>query len=81
MKRFKTVTLIVFLSSFAFAYEKGQIDMHGGKGDSMIQNKGFSNSFNSLGDKKQENKEKTNNEKFIKVDKIEEIKELKEKNE
>ncbi|TLP40612.1 hypothetical protein [Arcobacter arenosus] len=80
MKKFKTVTLILLLNTFAFSYEKGQIDMHGGKSDSMIQNKGFSQSFNSLGDNKKPNNEIKKDEKFIKIDDIEKIKDVKEKN-
>ncbi|WP_304544751.1 hypothetical protein [Sulfurimonas microaerophilic] len=41
--------LVLFLSSFCFAeYEKGKIDMHGGKEDYSYEKKGVENSKKSF---------------------------------
>lgn len=81
MKKIKLIlTLSLFLTS-VYAYEKGKIDMHGGKGDSLLGNKGFSDTFQSLGAVKTKKEAEKENEKFIKIDKIEKIKQSKDKNE
>ena len=46
MKLTKFILLLLFIN--LYGYENGKIDMHGGKGDALNSNGGFSNNFNSL---------------------------------
>lgn len=68
---------IVFISS-SYGYEKGQIDMHGGKGDKLTAQGAFGvastlgSVLNKKGSDKQEVKTEEN-KKFMKIEKIEEI--------
>ncbi|QKF81528.1 hypothetical protein [Halarcobacter ebronensis] len=70
----KKITLFLVVSltlSFAAENQKGKIDMHGGKGDSLVGNKNFSNQIGlSLKDKKIQAKD---DKKFIQIEKIEKI--------
>jgi len=48
MKKIRILFMISIFTGILFAYEQGKIDMHGGKGDSLNSNKGFSSNFDSL---------------------------------
>lgn len=73
----KTIFLMIFLSTFIFANGsfgnnyQGQIDMHGGKEDSLTKGKKFGGAIqiidNLLGDDKKKN---TSDKKIIKIDEI-----------
>lgn len=75
------ISLIFISSSFAnYAYnygqEKGQIDMHGGKGDKLTGQSAFgvASSLGSVLNKKGSDQEvKKEDKKFMKIDKIENI--------
>lgn len=79
----KTLILsILFISasfanySYTYGQEKGQIDMHGGKGDKLTGKSalGVASSLGSVLNKKGSDEEKKKEDKnFIKIDKIEKI--------
>lgn len=74
MKKLFKIILILNLATFCFAYEKGKIDTHGGKGDSLFTSKSFSNEIGLFADKpnkkEEEKKEKKN---FIEIEQIQKI--------
>jgi|GEM_PF-4016990 len=78
-KLIKLLITICFLNTLVFAYEpqKGKIDMHGGKGDSLSSKGGFSGNLKSLGTISKDNKEDKD---FIKIDKKEKIEKIEEIN-
>lgn len=68
----KTILLVLTFFAYSFSYEKGYIDTHGGKSDSLIKNKGFSNKIsdeiqvlNGKNIKKEKNTQLDNEEKLI----------------
>ena len=79
----KIVFSIIFLISISFAYEKGQIDTHGGKTDSLNSGS-FSNSLSLGSSLKESNTIKTENIEKIEpiiIEKKEDIKKEKKENE
>ena len=74
---------VVFISiTYAYEVEKGKIDTHGGKGDSLTSGKAFGMAIglgtvlNKKGLSEDNNKEKEN-KKFIALDKQDKIEEIK----
>lgn len=57
MKLAKFLFIFLFIVINLYGYENGKIDMHGGKGDALISNEGFSNNFQSLLEIKPKEKE------------------------
>ncbi|QDF28525.1 hypothetical protein [Halarcobacter anaerophilus] len=74
MKNLFKIFLLLTFSNFCFAYEQGKIDTHGGKGDSLLNNKGFSNNIGLFSDKPVKKKKKPKeHENFIKIEQIQKI--------
>lgn len=75
------ITISLFMIStfsfanYAYSYDeqKGQIDMHGGKGDKLGSSSGFSNSL-GLGSALNKKEAKKEDKDFLKIEKIEDIK-------
>ena len=70
--------LLTTTLTLCFAYDKpkGEIDMHGGQGDSLVKSRGLSTQLGLFKDDKKE--KKTSDKKFIEIEKIEKIKKEKE---
>lgn len=79
--KFLFIISVIFIS-ISYAYEKGKIDTHGGKGDSLTSGKAFGMAIGigSVLNKKSSDEEKKDDKNFIplenseNIEKIEQIK-------